>query len=31
MIDFKIVIDLADNLGVIQTVKDKLLQQPDRE
>lgn len=29
MIDFKVLIDLADKLGVIQAVKDKLLRQPD--
>ena len=29
MIDFKLLIDLVDKLGVIQAVKDKLLRQPD--
>jgi hypothetical protein len=29
MIGFKFLIDLADQLGVIQLVKDKLLRQPD--
>lgn len=28
-IDFKLLIDLADKLGVIQAVKNKLLRQPE--